>query len=117
MGKRVAFDNGRMYLSFSPFTQLVATNDFAVLFLFTPRATLSTDVDLYGLVDGKASEVDVPKMIWGWDETTKQDKVITENNQAGISSTRYRPGRYSEHEPRVVTFQHWYLAQHGFAPA
>ena len=26
MGKRLDFDQGRMYLSFSPFTQLVATN-------------------------------------------------------------------------------------------
>ena len=68
MGKRTAFDQGRMYLSFSPFTQLVATNDFAVLFLFTPRSTTKTDVDLYWLVDGKAREVDVTKMIWGWDQ-------------------------------------------------
>jgi Rieske 2Fe-2S family protein len=114
MGKRVAFDQGRMYLSFSPFTQLVATNDFAVLFQFAPRTTLATDVDLYWLVDGKSAQVDVPKMIWGWDRTTRQDKIITENNQAGILSTRYQPGRYSEHERRVVTFQHWYLAQYGF---
>jgi phenylpropionate dioxygenase-like ring-hydroxylating dioxygenase large terminal subunit len=117
MGQRVAFDQGRMYLSFSPFTQLVATNDFAVLFLFTPRSTQHTDVDLYWLVDGKASDVDVKRMIWGWDQTTKQDKVITENNQAGILSMRYQPGRYSDHERRVVTFQHWYLAQFGFAPS
>ena len=41
MGKRLGFDQGRMYLSFSPFTQLVATNDFAVLFLFTPRSTIT----------------------------------------------------------------------------
>lgn len=120
MGRRRGFDQGRMYLSFSPFTHLVATNDFAVLFKFTPRATLATDVDLYWLVDGAAgdgaaSEVDVPRMIWGWDRTTRQDKVITENNQAGILSSRYRPGRYSEHERRVVTFQAWYLAQHGLA--
>jgi phenylpropionate dioxygenase-like ring-hydroxylating dioxygenase large terminal subunit len=115
MGKRRGFDQGRMYLSFSPFTQLVATNDFAVLFQFTPRSTLHTDVDLYWLIDGHASAVDVPKMIWGWDQTTKQDKVITENNQSGILSARYRPGRYSEHERRVVTFQRWYLAQFGFA--
>ena len=114
MGKRLAFDQGRMYLSFSPFTQLVATNDFAVLFQFAPRTTLATDVDLYWLVDGKATQVNVPKMIWGWDRTTQQDKIITENNQAGILSARYRPGRYSEHERRVVTFQHWYLAQYGF---
>jgi phenylpropionate dioxygenase-like ring-hydroxylating dioxygenase large terminal subunit len=117
MGKRTAFDQGRMYLSFSPFTQLVATNDFAVLFLFTPRGTRQTDVDLYWLVDGKASDVDVKKMIWGWDQTTKQDKVITENNQTGILSKRYQPGRYSDHERRVVTFQHWYFAQFGLAPS
>jgi phenylpropionate dioxygenase-like ring-hydroxylating dioxygenase large terminal subunit len=115
MGKRTQFDQGRMYLSFSPFTQLVATNDFAVLFLFTPRGTSSTDVDLYWLVDGKAGQVDVPKMIWGWDRTTRQDKIITENNQLGIGSTRYQPGRYSEHERRVVTFHQWYLGQYGYA--
>ena len=114
MGKRTAFDQGRMYLSFSPFTQLVATNDFAVLFVFSPRSTTKTDVDLYWLVDGKAREVDVPKMIWGWDRTTRQDKIITENNQTGVESTRYRPGRYSEHERRVVTFQQWYFGQYGF---
>jgi len=68
------------------------------------------------LVDGKAVDIDVKRMIWGWDQTTKQDKVITENNQAGILTTRYQPGRYSDHERRVVTFQHWYLAQYGFAP-
>jgi phenylpropionate dioxygenase-like ring-hydroxylating dioxygenase large terminal subunit len=115
MGRRLGWDQGRMYLSFSPFTQLVATNDFAVLFSFTPRDTLRTDVDLYWLVGGKATEVDVPKMVWGWDRTTKQDKVITENNQAGVLSTRYRPGRYSDHERRVVTFQQWYAAQFGLA--
>ncbi len=111
MGKRRDFDQGRMYLSFSPFTQLVATNDFAVLFLFTPRDRLRTDVDLYWLVDGKATEVDLERMIWGWDRTTRQDQEITENNQRGIKSTRYEPGRYSDQERRVVTFHQWYLAQ------
>ena len=113
MGKRSAFDQGRMYLSFSPFTQLVATNDFAVLFLFTPRGPLQTDVDLYWLVDRNADRVDIDKMIWGWDRTTLQDKEITENNQTGILSKRYRPGRYSEHERRVVTFHQWYFSQFG----
>ena len=117
MGKRLGFDQGRMYLSFSPFTQLVATNDFAVLFLFSPRSTMLTDVDLYWLVDAKANQVDVEKMIWGWDRTTKQDQVITENNQAGILSSHYRPGRYSDHEQRVVTFQQWYMAQFGLTLA
>ncbi|MDP9065342.1 MAG: aromatic ring-hydroxylating dioxygenase subunit alpha [Pseudomonadota bacterium] len=115
MGKRLEFDQGRMYLSFSPFTQLVATNDFAVLFLFTPRGTMQTDVDLYWLVDHDAHDVDIEKMIWGWDRTTLQDKEITENNQSGILSKRYQPGRYSEHEKRVVTFHEWYFSQFGIA--
>jgi Rieske 2Fe-2S family protein len=91
----------------------VATNDFAVLFLFTPRGPLQTDVDLYWLVDGKATDVEIERMIWGWDRTTLQDKEITENNQTGILSKRYQPGRYSEHERRVVTFHQWYFAQFG----
>ena len=113
MGKRRGFDQGRMYLSFSPFTQLVAGNDFAVLFQFAPRDTMQTDVELTWLVDGKASAYDVQRMIWGWDTTTRQDQTITENNQLGILSSRYQPGRYSEHERRVITFQQWYLAQFG----
>jgi Rieske 2Fe-2S family protein len=116
MGKRLGFDQGRMFLSFSPFSHLVATNDFAVLFRFTPRGPLQTDVDLYWLVDGKAAEVDLERMIWGWDRTTLQDKEITENNQAGILSKRYQPGRYSDHEKRVVTFHQWYFAQFGLEP-
>jgi phenylpropionate dioxygenase-like ring-hydroxylating dioxygenase large terminal subunit len=117
MGKRRGFDQGRMYLSFSPFTQLVAGNDFAVLFQFSPRDTMHTDVDLTWLIDGKAGEYDVQRMIWGWDTTTRQDQTITENNQAGIMSSRYQPGRYSEHERRVISFQQWYLAQFGQARA
>jgi Rieske 2Fe-2S family protein len=116
MGKRLDFDQGRMYLSFSPFTQLVATSDFAVLFLFTPRGTMRTDVDLYWLVDAAAGPVDVERMTWGWDRTTLQDKEITENNQAGILSKRYQPGRYSEHERRVVTFHQWYFSQIAVPP-
>ena len=115
MGKRLDFDQGRMYLAFSPFSHVVATNDFAVLFRFTPRSAMHTDVDLYWLVDRNATEIDIERMIWGWDRTTLQDKEITQNNQAGIRSKRYEPGRYSEHERRVVTFHEWYFEQFGAA--
>ena len=71
------------------------------------------------LVDGRATEdqVDIDKMIWGYHATTTQDKVITENNQAGIMSSRYRPGRYSDQEGSVLNFQKWYLNQFGLARA
>ncbi len=117
MGKRTRPDRGRMHLAFSPFTSIVADDHFAALVLFTPRAAMQSDVDIYWLVDGTADTVDVDKMIWGWDRTTLQDKTITENNQAGILSSRYRPGRYSDQERGVVSFQKWYLNQFGLSPA
>ncbi|WP_397590249.1 SRPBCC family protein, partial [Sphingorhabdus sp.] len=88
-------------------------------FQFTPRGALETDVEMIWLVDGRATEaeVDIEKMIWGYHATTTQDKVITENNQAGIMSSRYRPGRYSEQEGSVLNFQKWYLNQFGLARA
>jgi Rieske 2Fe-2S family protein len=119
MGKRTQADGGRMHLSFSPFSQIVADDHFAILFQFTPRGALATDVEMIWLVDGRATEaeVDVEKMIWGYHATTTQDKVITENNQAGIMSSRYRPGRYSDQEGSVIKFQKWYLNQFGLARA
>jgi len=119
MGKRTAPDGGRMHLSFSPFSQIVADDHFAILFLFTPRAALQSDVEMIWLVDGRATadQVDIDKMIWGYHATTTQDKVITENNQAGILSSRYRPGRYSDQEGSVIKFQQWYLNQFGLERA
>ncbi len=117
MGKRKGWDQGRMHLSFTPVSHVVADNDFAILFFFTPRGAMQTDVDLIWLVDGKAKDVDVERMIWAWDATTKQDKIITENNQNGILSSRYEPGRYSDQERRVITFQQWYLRQFGLVRA
>jgi phenylpropionate dioxygenase-like ring-hydroxylating dioxygenase large terminal subunit len=119
MGKRSQPDGGRMHLSFSPFSQIVADDHFAILFQFTPRSALATDVEMIWLVDGRASEaeVDIPKMIWGYHATTSQDKVITENNQAGILSSRYHPGRYSDQEGSVIKFQQWYLHQFGLERA
>ncbi len=113
MGKRTAPDGGRMHLSFSPFSQIVADDHFAILFQFTPRGALETDVEMIWLVNGEATEdqVDIEKMIWGYHATTTQDKIITENNQTGIKSSRYRPGRYSDQEGSVMNFQKWYLNQ------
>ena len=111
MGQRTAFDRGRMHLSFSPFNQIIACNDFAVLIVFTPRGTKSTDVDISWLVDGQAEDIDIDRMIWMWDVTTRQDKVITENNQLGIGSSRYQPGDLSAQERRVEKFNRWYLNQ------
>jgi phenylpropionate dioxygenase-like ring-hydroxylating dioxygenase large terminal subunit len=119
MGKRTVPDSGRMHLSFSPFSNIVADDHFAILFLFTPRSAMQSDVEMIWLVDGRAGadDVDIEKMIWGYEATTRQDKKIAEANQAGILSSRYSPGRYSEQEGSVIKFQQWYVAQFGRASA
>ena len=117
MGKRTEWDGGRMHLAFSPISHVVACNDFAIMFQFTPRSTMMTDVDITWIVDAKAENPDVEKMVWAWDVTTIQDRQITEDNQAGIMSKRYTPGRYSEQERGVMNFQKWYLNQFGLVRA
>ncbi len=114
MGRYRDFDGGETACVFNAVSYLLAHNDFALLFRFTPRAPLQTDVEVRWLVAGDAvagRDYDVDNLIWCWDATLKQDKKITEDNQSGVTSSRYRPGRYSEHEGRVGIFIDWYLRQ------
>ena len=71
------------------------------------------------LVDGRANDAgdDINKMIWVYHATTRQDKIITENNQTGIMSNRYRRGRYSDQQGSVSKVQTWYLDQFGLSRA
>ena len=93
---------------------VIASNDYAVLFRFTPIDRFNTDVELIWLVDESAVEgkdYDIVHLTQLWDVTVQQDKTITENNQAGIMSERYRPGPYSTQEARNVKIKRWYLEQ------
>ncbi len=112
MGRYAQYDGGETALSYNPFSYVLAFNDFAVMFRWTPRGVCSTDVELTWLVDRSAEEeVDytIDRLTKVWDITVQQDKTITQNNQLGINSARYQPGPYSEHERLVVTFTRWYL--------
>jgi len=46
-----------------------------------------------------------------WDVTLTEDKMITEDNQAGVLSVAYTPGPHSRHEARITDFCAWY-AEH-----
>ncbi|MFC6487238.1 SRPBCC family protein [Nitratireductor sp. GCM10026969] len=45
------------------------------------------------------------------DTTLREDKAITENNQLGVNSSAYRPGRYSTQEKRISEFADWYMGK------
>lgn len=114
MGQFTDWDGGYTSVFFSPFSTLLMTNDFATAFRFTPVSTLHTEVDLFWMVspDAKPGEnLDIDRMKWLWDVTTLVDKQIIEDNQAGVLSTRYRPGPYSRQEKGGAAFVEWYLGQ------
>ncbi|MDE0756365.1 MAG: aromatic ring-hydroxylating dioxygenase subunit alpha [Woeseiaceae bacterium] len=112
MGKFTERDHGETAFAFNPISFILACNDFAMMVRFTPIDGMHTDVQLTWLVHKDAKEgvdYDPDNVAWLWDVTTKQDKRITEDNQAGILSSRYQPGPYSEQERLVMTFSDWYL--------
>jgi Rieske 2Fe-2S family protein len=114
MGKFKEYDRGYTSVGTSPFNSLAMCNDFATLFTFIPKSTLQTDVELMWLVHADAEEgkdYNIDEMIWMWDETTKADKKIIENNQKGVLSDKYKPGPLSLMEKGLESFKTWYLKQ------
>ncbi len=113
MGEFSDFDGGETICVFNPFGYLHGMNDYTVLFRFTPRESMLTEIELIFLVNknAKDNEVDVEKMKWMWEATVIQDKKITEDNQLGVLSRQYEPDPYSTHEVRTADFIKWYLKQ------
>lgn len=112
MGKFKQCDQGETAFVFNSIGYVLAMNDFAMMARFTPRDAVNTDVQLSWLVHKDAVEgvdYDPDNLAWVWDVTIKEDKIITEDNNAGILSSRYQPGPYSTQESRVATFIKWYL--------
>ena len=114
MGDLKDFDGGMTHISFNPLASLWLCNDHAVAFDFRPMGPMSTDVHIMWLVDGGAEpdrDYKVDDVAWMWTVTGLQDKTITENNQSGISSSRYKPGPYSLMERQLEDFVQWYFAR------
>ena len=57
----------------------------------------------------QGKDYNVNEMIWMWDETTKADKRIIEDNQKGVLSSKYKPGPLSQMERGLEKFKNWYL--------
>jgi Rieske 2Fe-2S family protein len=106
MGKLERFDGGVSTFRCEPFIFAAALNDHALLFQFLPDGPESTNVTITWLVSSSAdpSQVDVERMIWLWDVTTRQDKAIIERNAAGVRSRAYVPGPYSTLESWPARF-------------
>ncbi len=114
MGKFKKYDGGVTYIAFNYLNYLMASNDHAVILRFTPKTELETDVEVTWLVDGNAKEgvdYDPARVSWVWDVTLAQDAIITEDNQAGVMSSQFVPGPYSDQEQINKLFIQWYLGR------
>ena len=112
MGDFNEFDGGYTTIGPSPFNSIIMTNDFATLFTFIPKSPTETEVELMWLVNERAVEgidYDINEITWMWDETTKADKRIIENNQKGVLSSKYEPGPLSKMEIGLDKLKKWYL--------
>jgi Rieske 2Fe-2S family protein len=90
-------------------------SDHAIAFRVLPLGPQLTQVTTWWLVHKDAQEgVDyhIEEMKKVWDATNDQDRILAENNQAGINNKAYTPGPYSQTiEFGVQNFIDWYTGQ------
>lgn len=106
------FDGAQSYAIFNPLGMVLMNSDHALAYRFTPRSPQLTDIEGIFLVREDAVEgrdYSVEELMRFWTVTLTEDKKITEDNQAGVNSSAYRPGPYSRHEKRIADLVQWYL--------
>ena len=89
--------------------------DYTMAFRVLPLGPQLTQVTTWWLVHKDAQEgvdYDVEHLTRVWAATNDQDRVLAENNQAGINNKAYEPGPYSPQiEFGVQNFIDWYTTE------
>ena len=89
--------------------------DHAMAFRVLPLGPQQTLVTTWWLVNKDAREgvdYDVGNLTRVWSATNDQDRILAENNQAGINNKAYEPGPYSPTiEFGVQNFIDWYTTE------
>jgi Rieske 2Fe-2S family protein len=112
MGDFSDYDGGFTYVDVGPASFYLAYPDHGVVYLFIPRATQTTDMEILWLVRADAQEgvdYDAEKLSWMWHVTSLADKRIIDHNQQGVNSRYYAPGPYAAMEAGTQAFVEWYL--------
>lgn len=112
MGDFSERDMGVLGIGIYPNFLFEASSDHAVCLRFTPISATLTSVEMSWLVhedaiEGKDYRVEDVEAVWK--ATAEQDWKLCENNQLGISSSRYEPGPFAPIESGCEHFVNWYL--------
>lgn len=112
LGKITEYDGGASELMIGPVNFFLIYDDHMVGYRFTPTSLDSCCCDIFWFVHEDAVEgqdYDLETLTWLWDVTTQADEKIIVNNQKGIDSHFYIPGKLSEMEYFEQSFLNWYL--------
>ena len=98
LGNLTEYDNGASELMLGPLMFFLLYDDYIVGYRFTPLSLNNCVCDIFWFVRDDAVEnidYEINNLIWLWDTTTLADKEIISNNQKGVNSSFYSPGRLS----------------------
>jgi len=107
MGDFAAYDGGVTAGELEPLNFYIAPNDYFLVPRFTPLTVDTSEMEMIWLVRADAVEgrdYRLEALIWLWKVTTDEDKTLIEENQAGINSRSYQPGRLAEVERSLMRF-------------
>lgn len=106
------YDGASSEFLVGPVTFFLIYNDHMVGYRFLPISVEECVCDVFWFVHENAEEgkdYDLERLTWLWDVTTQADKEIIVNNQKGVNSHFYKPGRLANMEAYVQYFLNWYL--------
>ncbi|MGK0372604.1 MAG: Rieske 2Fe-2S family protein [Glaciecola sp.] len=112
LGSLQNYDGGASELMIGPLSYFLIYDDHMIGYRFLPVSVDECVCVVSWFVNGSAvqgADYQLDQLTWLWDVTTQADKKIIKNNQKGVDSRFYQPGRLSEMETFQQSFLDWYL--------
>lgn len=112
LGRITDYDGAASDLMIGPLSFFLIYDDHMVGYRFMPLSIDKCVCDIFWFVNEAAEEgndYDLKELTWLWDVTTQADEEIVANNQKGVNSHFYSPGKLSEMEGFQQHFLNWYL--------
>jgi phenylpropionate dioxygenase-like ring-hydroxylating dioxygenase large terminal subunit len=112
LGSLKNYDGGASELMIGPLSYFLIYDDHMLGYRFLPISVDECICEVFWFVNEsavKGEDYQLDQLTWLWDVTTQADKTIIMNNQKGVSSRFYQPGRLSEMERFQQSFLNWYL--------
>ena len=112
LGTLQGYDGGASELMIGPLSYFLIYDDHMLGYRFLPISADECICDVFWFVNESAvqgQDYQMEQLTWLWDVTTQADKTIIKNNQKGVNSRFYQPGRLSEMESFQQSFLNWYL--------